>query len=269
MRYKPLGDTGVQIPEVGFGTWLYKGDGAVIRRTLELDGPFIDTAESYRTENYVGQAIRGQREAYFIATKVSPENHRAADLVRSCDRSLARLGIDVIDLYQLHAPSPSIPIEETMEGMARVIREGKVRFAGVSNFSVEQMKAADAALRDLSGGHRVVANQVLYSVFARGIEADLLPYCEENRVTVIGYSPLAQGRLGGELKNRPELSAALERAAAETGKTVAQALINWAVRSPWAVTIPATNRVERVDENYAASDWRLTDAQYAAISAAA
>lgn len=269
MRYKPLGDTGVQIPEVGFGTWLYKGDPAVVRRARDLGGPFIDTAESYRTENYVGQAIRGERADYFVATKVSPENHRAADLVRSCDRSLARLGVDVIDLYQLHAPSPSIPIEETMEGMARVIKDGKVRLAGVSNFSVEQMKAADAALRGLSGGHRVVANQVLYSVFARGIEDDLLPYCEANRITIIGYSPLAQGRLGGELKNRPELNAVLEQTAAETGKTVAQMLINWAVHSPWAVTIPATNRVERVDENYAASDWRLTDAQYAAITAAA
>lgn len=268
MRTKPLGGAGEQVAEIGLGTWKYGGDPAVVHRALEVGANLIDTAEMYDTERQVGAAIAGNRSAYFVATKVSPDHLRAKEVVNAADRSLRRLGIEVIDLYQVHWPNERIPIDETMDGMARLLRDGKVRYVGVSNFSVEEMRDADEALRDLSSGHRVVANQVRYSVFDRSIEEDLLPYCEENGVTIIGYSPLAQGMLAQELADNAALNDALERIARELDKTLAQVLLNWAVRSPWAITIPATNRLHRVVENAEASDWSLTEAHLAAIDAA-
>jgi len=266
LERKPLGNTGETAAEVGLGTWLYGGDPAVIHMALECGGNLIDTAEGYKTEDMVGAAMRGNREAYFLATKVSGENLRAADVAKACDASLKRLGTDVIDLYQVHWPNGAIPIAETMEAMARLQREGKIRHVGVSNFSVPQTQEADAALR-AAGGAGVVANQVLYSLFARDIEHELIPYCEQNEITVIAYSPLAQGKLGDELKANPAAADALRSVVIETGKTEAQVLLNWCVRSPWVITIPATNKVHRVVEDFAASGWYLTDSQYAALSA--
>ena len=268
MERKSLGDTGERIPEVGLGTWRYQGDAAVVHRALELGGDLIDTAEAYKTEDHVGKAIAGNRDAYFIATKVSGENLRTKDVIKACEGSLKRLGTNVIDLYQVHWPNDKIPIAESMEGMARLLRDGKIRHVGVSNFSVAQMREADDALRSASSGHGIVANQVAYSLFTRGIEDELLPYCEEHHVTVIGYSPLEQGRMDSELRKNSSAAEAIRSVTEETGKTNAQVLINWAVHSPWAITIPQTNRVERVDEDLGASGWRLTDEQYALLSAA-
>ncbi len=265
MERKSLGNTGETVAEVGLGTWLYNGDPAVIHKALECDGNLIDTAEGYHTEDMVGASVRGNRNAYFLATKVSGEHLRAADMVKACDASLKRLGTEVIDLYQVHWPNDAIPIAETMEAMARLQREGKIRHVGVSNFSVAQTQEADAALR-AAGGGGIVANQVLYSLFARDIESELIPYCEQNAITVIAYSPLAQGKLSEELAANPAAADALRSVATETGKTEAQVLLNWCVRSPWVVTIPATNKVHRVVEDFGASGWYLTDAQYAALS---
>ena len=137
MEMMELGSSGERIPRIGYGTWMHLGDLATIQRALALDAGFIDTAESYDTERYVGEAVRGNRDAYFLATKVSP-NHFAFDqVIAAAERSLKNLGIDVIDLYQLHWPSDSVPIEETMGAMEKLVADGKVRHVGVSNFSVD------------------------------------------------------------------------------------------------------------------------------------
>src|SRR5437588_187414 len=136
MLSKELGRTGVKIPEVGLGTWNYRVGPAPLRRGLEEGALFVDTAESYGTEAVVGEAISGLRERVFIATKVSPENFRPDALKKSVDGSLGRLGIETIDLLQLHHPNPSIPLEETMGAVAELVDAGKIRFAGVSNFSI-------------------------------------------------------------------------------------------------------------------------------------
>lgn len=265
MDKKPLGRTGVDIPEIGMGAWNYQGDPAIMRRALELGSFLIDTAENYGTEPQVGRAVRGNRDDYFIATKVSPEHLSYDDVLAAAERSLKALGTDRIDLYQLHAPSPHVPIQETMRAMDDLVAAGKVRFVGVSNFSVEELREADEAL----GSGSVVENQIKYSLFDREFAESVIPYCEEHGVTVLAYSSLEQGRFADELSGNEALSEAMDRVCAETAKTPAQVILNWVLRSPAVVTIPQTNRVERVDENCAASGWRLSDEQHAALAEAA
>ena len=265
MDKKPLGRTGVDIPEIGMGAWNYQGDPAIMRRALELGSFLIDTAENYGTEPQVGRAIGGNRDDYFIATKVSPEHLSYDDVLAAAERSLKALGTDRIDLYQLHAPSPHVPIQETMRAMDDLVAAGKVRFVGVSNFSVEELREADEAL----GSGSVVENQIKYSLFDREFAESVIPYCEEHGVTVLAYSSLEHGRFADELSGNEALSEAMDRVCAETAKTPAQVILNWVLRSPAVVTIPQTNRVERVDENCAASGWRLSDEQHAALAEAA
>jgi diketogulonate reductase-like aldo/keto reductase len=265
MRNKQLGTSGIEIPEIGYGTWKYKGDPSTILRALELGSFLIDTAESYGTEEHVGKAISGNRDAYFIATKVSPSNFRHDDVIKAADASLKRLGIDTIDLYQLHWPADRVPIEETMGAMDELVIAGKVRYVGVSNFSVDLLRAAEDAL----GPGRVVENQIKYSLFDHEFADEVILYCQEQGITVLAYSPLEEGSFASELKRRSKLSETMARVCAETGKTRAQVLLNWVVSSPNVVTMPMTNRVERVDENCGASDWRLTAEQYEALAQAA
>ena len=265
MDTKPLGKSGVRAPEVGFGTWKFSGNAAVIHRAMELGAFLIDTAESYRTEERVGKAIAGRRDDVLVATKVSTEHLRYADVITACDRSLKRLGIDTIDLYQLHAPSARIPIEETMRAMADLVAAGKVRHVGVSNFSVNEMKAAEAAL----GEDMVVENQIKYSLFDHEFADSIIPYCEERGIAVLAYSSLEQGTFVREMKRNKHLANVMGEVCAETGKTPAQVLLNWTLDSPVVVTIPKTNTLARVDENCGAAGWRLTAGQRQALTEAA
>ena len=265
MDTKPLGKSGVRAPEVGFGTWKFSGNAAVIHRAIELGAFLIDTAESYRTEERVGKAIAGRRDDVLVATKVSTEHLRYADVITACNRSLTRLGIDTIDLYQLHAPSARIPIEETMRAMADLVAAGKVRHVGVSNFSVNEMKAAEAAL----GEDLVVENQIKYSLFDHEFADSIIPYCEERGIAVLAYSSLEQGTFVREMKRNKHLANVMGEVCAETGKTPAQVLLNWTLDSPVVVTIPKTNTLARVDENCGAAGWRLTAGQRQALTEAA
>jgi len=131
MEFKPLGDTAVTLPEIGLGTWAYRGGAEPIRRSVELGGFHVDTAEAYSTEDAVGEAVKGIRDRVFLATKVSPSHFRHDDLIRAADSSLRRLQTDYIDLYQLHWPNASVPIGETMAAMEELVDAGKVRFIGV------------------------------------------------------------------------------------------------------------------------------------------
>ena len=265
MDTKPLGKSGVRAPEVGFGTWKFNGNAAVLHRAIELGAFLIDTAESYRTEERVGKAIAGRRDDVLVATKVSTEHLRYADVITACDSSLKRLGIDTIDLYQLHAPSARIPIEETMRAMADLVAAGKVRHVGVSNFSVNEMKAAEAAL----GEDLVVENQIKYSLFDHEFADSIIPYCEERGIAVLAYSSLEQGTFLREMKRNKHLASVMGEVCAETGKTPAQVLLNWTLDSPVVVTIPKTNTLARVDENCGAAGWRLTAGQRQALTEAA
>ena len=265
MEYRELGATGVMIPEVGLGTWKYRGGPEPLRRGIELGATLIDTAEMYRTEDAVGQAIRGIRDLVFVATKVLGSNLRYDDVMRAAEKSLRLLNDDVIDLYQIHWPSRNVPIAETMRAMETLVDRGVVRYIGVSNFSVPDMREAQAAMSK----YPIVCNQVLYNLKRRSIERDTIPYCEENRITVMAYTPLADGSLAV----RPRLRAGqqwetLEAVAREVGKSPGQVALNWCLTRAPVVVIPKTNSVSRTEENCGASGWRLTAGQVARLEAA-
>ncbi|MDP6560462.1 MAG: aldo/keto reductase [Candidatus Binatia bacterium] len=265
MEFKELGKTGVTIPEIGLGTWQYEGGVEPIRKGIELGAFHIDTAENYGTEEAVGEAIGGQREKVFLATKVSGGHLRYDEVLAAAEGSLRRLGTDFIDLYQIHWPNPSVPIKDTMRAMEDLADSGKVRFIGVSNFSVKGMQEA----QDYLARHRIVSNQVKYSLFDRGIEEELLPYCEANDITVIAYSSLARGQLTSKpLLWQRRAIGILQRIASESGKTMAQLALNWSVARPKVVTIPKSDKVERVIENCAASGWRLSREQMEVLNKA-
>jgi len=257
MEHKQLGDSGVLVPEIGLGVAAYKGGPAPLRKGVSLGAVLIDTAESYRTEDAVGDAIRGIRDEVFIATKVSASHFRYDDVIDAADNSLRRLGTDRIDLYQLHTHSSEIPIEETMRAMDALVEEGKVRFIGVSNFSVAQIREAQAAATN-----KIVSNQVRYSLVYRTIEDELLPYCQEHDVTIIAYSPLA---IGMEKLRAGLNEGALADVARDVGKTEAQVALNWCTSKTNVIAIPKSDSVERTEENCLASGWRLTSKQIAAL----
>ena len=258
MRTKELGGTGVMIPEIGLGTWNYRAGPTPLRRGLESGALFIDTAESYDTEVVVGQAIRGLRQRVVLATKVSPQNFRTADLRKSVESSLRRLGVDSIDLLQLHSPNPDVPIAETMGTLSDLADAGKIRFLGVSNFSVAQLQAAQAA----SSKYPVVSNQVRYNIIDRTIERELLPFCQTNRITVIAYSPLARGL--NRIRDC-DRRGTLTELAGIMGKTAAQIVLNWCLCKDAVVAIPKGNSEEHILENCGASDWRLTKGEIAQL----
>ncbi len=265
MELKELGATGVQLPEIGLGTWQYRGGFEPLRRGISLGAFLIDTAEMYGTEGIVGETVKGQRQQIFIATKVSGNHLRYDEVLRAAESSLKKLGTDYIDLYQIHWPDPSVPMRETMRAMEALVDMGKVRFIGVSNFYVKNLEEAQACMTK----YRIASNQVKYSLLNRGIEEDTLSYCQENNITVIAYSPLDKGGLMSRplTRNKAAISV-LQKIALETGKTVAQVALNWCISKPNVIAIPKSDKVERVVENCQASGWRLSPRQTEALGRA-
>ena len=264
MELKRLGSSGVKVPEIGLGTWRYTGGPEPLRRGIELGANFIDTAEMYRTEDQVGEAIAGIRERVFVATKVLGGNLRYDAVLRAADQSLRLLGVDKIDLYQIHWPNPRVPIAETMRAMERLVADGLVDYIGVSNFSVEDMQEAQAAMQN----NPIVSNQILYNLRRRRAERDVIPYCRQHDIAIIAYSPLHEGALvgdgGGRIRRALGLSRdqqALAEIADETGKTTAQVALNWVADQDGMIAIPKSNSVARTEENCAASGWHLTAEQ--------
>jgi diketogulonate reductase-like aldo/keto reductase len=270
IEYKELGKTGEKIPALGLGTWGiggfsypdYSNDELaieIIRFAVEIGMNFIDTAEMYgagHSEELVGEAIKGIREKVFIATKVLPTNFRYEDVIKACERSLRRLKTSYIDLYQLHWPNPSIPIKETMRAMEKLANEGKIRYIGISNFSVEEtIEAMNALLK-----YEIVSNQVEYSLLVRDIEKDLLDFCRKNKITVIAYSPLARGEL---LKGK--YYEFLSKIGKKYNKTAAQVALNWLIIKENVVAIPKAFSKAKIVENMGAYGWKLSDEDLKAI----
>jgi len=256
---KELAKTGIQLPELALGTWQYHGGVEPLRAGIALGANFIDTAESYGTEEIVGRAIKGIRKTVFLATKVSPPHFRHPDLMRAAEQSLSRLNTDYIDLYQLHWPNYNVPIEETMAAMEKLVEMGKVRFIGVSNFSAREIKKAQATLSK----NRIVSNQVRYSLVDRTIEYGLLRYCETEQIIVLAFSPLANGLQNVRSYDQADV---LGSVASATGKTPAQVALNWCVCRPPVIAIFKADRVEHVQEDCGASGWRLERDQIHALN---
>jgi len=256
---------GERVPALGQGTW-HMGENrrradeeaAAVRLGIELGMTLIDTAEMYGNggaEEMVARAAEGVRDDLFIVSKVYPHNASRAGVIAACERSLERLRTDRIDLYLLHWRG-SIPLTETIAGFERLLREGKIRHYGVSNFDRADM-AEWAALK---GGETVAADQVLYNLSRRGPEWDLLPWCRERGIAIMAYTPLGQGSL---LHDRTLAEIAHRRNA-----TPAQVALAWLLHQEGVIVIPKAARLEHVRDNRGALDVALTEEDLAALDRA-
>ena len=254
MRSKQLGNTTVRVAELALGTWQYRGGIEPLIVGIELGATFIDTAESYGTETVVAQAIRGIRHRVFLASKVSPRHFRRHDVIKAAECSLKQLNTDYLDLYQLHWPNYTVPIGETMSAMERLVDTGKVRFIGVSNFTVGELRSAQACL----SRERIVSNQVRYSLVDRSPEDGLLEFCETQKISLLAYSPLASGF---DHLRSSDPDDVLGQVAAAIGKTRAQVALSWCLAHPAVIAIFKADKSEHVRENCAGSGCELSAEQ--------
>jgi len=255
----PSGD---QVPAFGLGTWQLGDDRkkraeeiATLRLGLDLGATLIDTAEMYgegRSEELIGEAIRGRRDEVFLVTKVYPHNASHEGCIAACERSLRRLDTDRIDLYLLHWRG-QVPLVETMEGFAALQRAGKIRHYGVSNLDLADMQELAATPH----GGAVVTDQLLYNLVRRGIEHGLLPWLRERRIPVMAYSPIEQAKL---LRNSKLIQFAKIYA-----MTPAQAALAWLLSHKDVIVIPKTGNRERLRENLLALKHALTLKQIAEL----
>jgi diketogulonate reductase-like aldo/keto reductase len=246
--------SGEQVPALGLGTWhmaerpaLRRNEIATIQHAIETGVTLIDTAEMYAdggSERLVGEAIAGRRDEVFLVSKVYPHNAGRQAAVTACDRSLARLGTDTIDLYLLHWRG-RIPLAETVETFERLCAAGKIRHWGVSNLDCGDMQE----LLGVRAGEQCAVNQVLYNLHTRGIEWDLEPLCRGRGIPIMAYSPLDQGRL---LEN-----ARFCDLASSSGMTAAQLALAWTLRRGQVITIPKAGTRQHLDEIVAARDIEL------------
>lgn len=245
---------GTPIPTLGQGTWRLgergadrKAEAATLRLGLDLGLTLIDTAEMYGdggSEEVVAEAIAGRRDEVFLVSKAYPQNASRARLPEACERSLRRLKTDVLDLYLLHWRG-NVPLQETAEAMEALTKAGKIRHWGVSNLDVADLEELGPYLNTCA------ANQVLYNLEARGAEFDLLPFCLNQLMPAMAYSPLGQG---GALLGHPVLA----RVAKRQGATPAQVALAWTLRNPNVVSIPKAADEKHLRENLGARMMVLT-----------
>ncbi len=261
----------IHLSRIGQGTWDMPESGKrrdeamqALRRGVQLGLTHIDTAEMYGgggVEEIVGEALTGiPREKFFITTKVLPGNASYKGTIAACERSLRRLRMDFVDLYLLHWPS-SYPLSETMGALEKLVEMGKTRYIGVSNFDVDDVREAQSYLSSVT----MAANQVLYHLKERTAEARLIPYCAQNDIVVIGYTPFGRGRFP---RKEAEAQGVLGRIAAKHEKTVRQVILNFLTREPNVIAIPKAASVEHIEENAGAMGWSLEPEDVDAINAA-
>lgn len=318
MEYRRVGDSGFVVPELSFGAGTFGGSGPLFGNwgttevaeasrlvgiCLDAGVTLFDTADVYSdgaSERVLGAALKGHRDEVLISTKAGlpmGEGYRDAGtsrarLIRVCEDALRRLDTDHIDLFQLHAFDASAPIAEVVSALDDLVRAGKVRYAGVSNFSGWQlMKSLSVA--DRNGWSRYVAHQVYYSLVGRDYEFDLMPLALDQGVGALVWSPLGWGRLTGKIRRGQPLPQgsrlrtteqfappvpdqrlydvvdALDAIAVEAGRTVPQVAINWLLRRPTvsSVIIGARNEAQLRD-NLGAVGWKLTEEQVRRLDAA-
>lgn len=311
MRRQKLGTTDLALTALGFGTWAIGGGGwqwawgpqddedsiAAIRRGIDLGINWVDCAAAYglgHAEEVLGQAIKGRKDV-IVATKCGlvwdegrPDTYgrlTAASVRAECEASLRRLGVEAIDLYQIHWPHDEAHLEEGWSTIADLVREGKVRYAGVSNFSVDQMQRIQPI-------HPVASLQAPYSLVARGVETELLPFCAANNIGVIAYSPMHNGLLTGKVTRQwvaalpaddwrrhhnpefqePALSAnlslldGLRPIAQRHDKSLGEVAIAWVLRRPEVTTaIVGARSPGQIEGTIGGGDLRLSDADVAEI----
>ncbi|MFF5446284.1 aldo/keto reductase [Streptomyces sp. NPDC012888] len=318
MEHRQLGASGLKVPVLSFGAGTFGGSGPLFgawgstgvpeaRRMVDiaLDAGIIlfDTADVYSagaSERVLGEAIKGRRDRVLVSTKAGlPTGDGPGDagtsgarLIRAAEDALRRLGTDHIDLFQLHAYDASVPVEEVLAALDRLVRDGKVRHTGVSNFSGWQLMKS-LATADLHGYPRYAAHQVYYSLVGRDYEWELMPLARDQGVGALVWSPLGWGRLTGRIRrDRPvppgsrlhrtadygppvedallyDVVDALEEVAQEVGRTVPQTALNWLLQRPTVTSVIIGARdEEQLRQNLGAVGWSLTPAQIARLDAA-
>ncbi|MBO9661568.1 aldo/keto reductase [Dokdonella sp.] len=318
MEYRQLGASGLVVPVLSFGTGTFGGKGelfsawgatdvAEARRLIDLcldaGVTMFDTADIYSkgaSESILGEAIKGRRDKVLISTKATfrfgEESNAVGSsrfhLLKTVDEQLRRLGTDYLDLFQLHGFDAKTPVEETLSTLDTLVRAGKIRYTGVSNFSGwHLMKSLGVA--DRYGYPRYVANQTYYSLIGRDYEWELMPLGLDQGVGAVVWSPLGWGRLTGKLRRGQPLPStsrlhatadygppvedeylyrvvdALDEIAAETGKSIPQIALNWLLQRPTVATVVVGARnEEQLKQNLGAIGWNLTADQVARLDAA-
>ncbi|MQG20500.1 MAG: aldo/keto reductase [SAR202 cluster bacterium] len=287
MKKRQLGKDGPNVPVIGLGTFPFSGSMGnvtdersfrVIQRALDLGMTFIDTAEGYgrgRSETIIGRAMKNKRDKVFLATKVFGRPLNRQRIENAIHSSLLRLGTDYIDLYQIHWPDPSTPVEESIRVLDDLIRAGKVRHAGVSNFDVPLLKRAVSV-------RQIASNQMPYSLLDRQIENEVMPFCKENGIAIIPYSPLGKGLLTGKFNQKTsfpttdarsrmngfqtqdyesnlDVAKGIQTMAEEKGVRPSQIAIAWTLqREEVASCIPGATQPVQCDENAGAADITFT-----------
>lgn len=289
METRKLGSEGPEVSAVGFGAWAAGGSGwgdvddrdtvAAIRRSIDLGASFVDTAEVYgggHSEEIVGEAIRGvPRDGVFLATKVSGSDLSPQAIKRAIDGSLKRLAVDHVDLYQMHWPDVATDVHDSMRALDDLVRDGKIRYVGASNFDVPLMSAC-LEVRHLD------SLQPPLDMLKRDIEAEILPFCLEHGIGVVVYSPMAKGLLTGKytaadsfppgdvraqdprfqgenFQRNLRIVEKLRPIAERHGRTLAQLAIAWTLAHPAVtVAIVGAKRPAQVDDNVGGQGWTLT-----------
>ena len=305
MEYRYLGRSGLQVSAIGLGTNNFGGrldaaaSAVVINHALDMGVNMIDTSNSYGgtySEEYIGRALKGKRHQAVIATKVSsrmadgPNNagNSRKHIMTEVENSLRRLNTDYIDLYQIHWQDANVPIEETLRALDDLVRQGKARYIGCSNFMAWQVCEAVWTSRSL-GIAAFASVQPKYSLMDRAIEAELTPFCREYRMGILPYFPLENGFLTGKYKRNQsapqgtrlaegdrgmftdanfDLLEALEAFCAERGRSVLELAFAWLLANPDVSSVIAgATRAEQVVANAKAAAWTLTPQELAEVNA--
>lgn len=284
MERKTLGWTNERISPLILGSWEYGNPSIIdeqnaikiISNAIELGINAIDTAESYGngySERVIGKAIKQfKRDEVFIITKVSPQHLRYDDVLRAVEGSLKRLDTNYIDLYLVHWPNHYIPIRETAKAMERLFNEGKIRYIGLSNFSLPLLRE----FREHLSKTDVAANELHYNVLIRDVEKEVLPYMQRENIPLLAYDSLGLGYLVGRkeirneyrwyvlakeayIKNLEPLITDIEKIAKELNKTPAQVVLNWLISKENVFAIFNTTKEEHLKENLGSLGWNLSE----------
>jgi len=266
LRQEKFGRNGPDVSVIGQGTWyIDRGDRnaaiAALRRGIELGMTHIDTAEMYGdAELVIAEAIAGRRDDVFLVSKALPSNASRRGTITACERSLKRLKTDRLDCYLLHWRG-SYALSETVTAFDELVRAGKIRSWGVSNFDVEDLDE----LLGVAGEGKIACNQVLYHLQQRAIEHTVIPWCERHGVAVVGYSPFGHNDFPAPRSKAGDLLATIARAHGATARQVALAFLT---RAPSVFTIPKAAASDHVADNAAAGALTLSESEIATLDKA-
>jgi diketogulonate reductase-like aldo/keto reductase len=265
---RSFGPTRVQVPKIGLGTWyLEQADDktaiSAVRAALELGLTHVDTAELYgsgKAESLVGQALEGRRDGVFLVSKIIPSNASRKGTIKHCEQTLKRLRTDHLDCYLIHWPG-SYPLEETIASLEDLVQSGKTRAWGVSNFDENELAEA----LSIAGPGRIACNQVLYHLEERSIEHAVVPWCEENGVAVVGYTPFGQHR---QYPPAGSAGAVLKQIGERLGATPRQVALAFLTRRSDLFAIPKSTQLAHLKENAGGAQLLLAPEDVAMIERA-